>query len=104
VRVSVVVSVLRSWSGQELLPDTCIYIDGLQGRAPDAVADLLKIRRSNHSTVAVQELMHTVGVLDSAHSDTKSVVRQIGTVLGGMPTHRIFTPDAAHLSGILCRL
>jgi hypothetical protein len=97
-------------AGQELLLDTCVYIDGLQGRAPDAVADLLKIRRSNHSTVAVQELMHTVGVLDPAHSGTKSVVRQIGTVIGGMPTHRIFTPDAdvlgraAHLSGILCRL
>jgi hypothetical protein len=97
-------------AGQELLLDTCVYIDGLQGRAPDAVADLLKIRRSNHSTVAVQELMHTVGVLDPAHSGTKSVVRQIGKVLGGMPTHRIFTPDAnvlgraAHLSGILCRL
>lgn len=96
-------------AGQELLLDTCVYIDGLQGRAPDAVADLLKIRRSNHSMVAVQELMHTVGVLDPAHSGTGEVIKQIGVVLESMPAHRIFIPDAdvlgraAHLSGILCR-
>jgi hypothetical protein len=97
-------------AGQELLLDTCVYIDGLQGRAPDAVADLFKVRRSNHSIIAVQELMHTVGVLDPAHSGTKGAIRQIGVVLSGIPAHRIFTPDpdvlgrAAHLSGILCRL
>lgn len=97
-------------AGQELLLDTCVYIDGLQGRAPDVVGEMLKLRHSNHSTVAVQELMHTVGVLDPAQSGTKDVIRQIGIVLGGMPAHRIFTPDAdilgraALLSGILCRL
>lgn len=97
-------------AGQELLLDTCVYIDGLQGRAPDSVADLLNIRHSNHSTVAVQELMHTVGILDPAHPGTKDVIQQIGAVVKGMPEHRVFTPDAdvlgraAHLSGILCRL
>lgn len=97
-------------AGQELLLDTCVYIDGLQGRSPDVVGQMLKIRLSNHSTVAVQELMHTVGVLDPAHPGTKDVVRQIGILVGGMPAHRIFTPDAdtlgraALLSGILCRL
>lgn len=97
-------------AGQELLLDTCVYIDGLQGRAPDVVGEMLKLRHSNHSTVAVQELMHTVGVLDPAHSGTKDVIGQIGIMLGGMPAHRIFTPDvdilgrAALLSGILCRL
>lgn len=97
-------------AGQELLLDTCVYIDGLQGRAPDVVGEMLNVRLSNHSTVAVQELMHTVGVLDPAHPGTKDVIRQIGIVLAGMPAHRIFTPDAdvlgraAHLSGILCRL
>lgn len=97
-------------AGQELLLDTCVYIDGLQGRAPDSVSGLLQVRLSNHSTVALQELMHTIGVLDPAHPGTKGVVRQIGVVLDGMPAHRIFTPDAdilgraALLSGILCRL
>ncbi|HMN85175.1 MAG TPA: DNA-binding protein, partial [Bauldia sp.] len=82
----------------------------MQGRAPDSGGEFLKVRLSNHSTVAIQELMHTVGVLDPAHPGTRGVVRQIGILLRGMPAHRVFTPDAdvlgraALLSGILCRL
>lgn len=97
-------------AGQELLLDTCVYIDGLQGRAPDIVADLLDIRLSNHSSVAVQELMHTVGVLDPKHPGTKAAVRQIGMTIDAMQPHRTFAPDgdvlgrAALLSGMLCRL
>jgi hypothetical protein len=97
-------------AGQELLLDTSVYIDGLQGRAPKVVADLLGIRHSNHSTVAIQELMHTVGVLDPSHPGTKTAITQIGVIINGMPAHRIFAPDsdvagrAALLSGMLCRL
>lgn len=65
-------------AGQEPLLDTCVYIDGLQGRAPDVVGEMLNVRLSNHSTVAVQELMHTVGVLDPADPGIKDVIRQIG--------------------------
>jgi hypothetical protein len=97
-------------AGQELMLDACVYIDGLQGRAPDVVADLLDLRLSNHSTIAIQELMHTVGMLDPKHPGTKTAVRQIGTTVGGMHPHRVFAPDpdvlgkGALLSGILCRL
>ncbi len=97
-------------SGQELLLDTCVYIDGLQGRAPAVVADLLDIRMCNHSTVAIQELMYTVGVLDPKHAGTKGAVRQIGVTITDMKPHRIFAPDpdvlgrAALLSGVLCRV
>ncbi|ADV14701.1 hypothetical protein Mesau_05660 [Mesorhizobium australicum WSM2073] len=97
-------------AGQELLLDTCVYIDGLQGRAPDAVADLLDVRQVNHSTVAIQELVHTVGVLDPKHSGTSKAVKQIGSMIKDMPSHRVFAPDpdvlgrAALLSGMLCRL
>jgi hypothetical protein len=97
-------------AGSEPLIDTCVYIDGLQGRAPDVVADLLDIRLSNHSTVAAQELMHTVGVLDPKHPRSESAVEQIGLTISGMRPHRVFTPDAdvleraALLSGMLCRL
>ncbi|GLS39708.1 DNA-binding protein [Mesorhizobium tianshanense] len=97
-------------AGQELMLDTCVYIDGLQGRAPDVVADLLDLRLSNHSTIAIQELMHTVGVLDPKHPGTKTAIRQIGTTVGEMHPHRVFAPDpdvlgkGALLSGILCRL
>lgn len=97
-------------AGQELLLDTCVYIDGLQGRAPDVVADLLYLRLVNHSTVAVQELMHTVGVLDPRHPETKTAIKQIGVTIKGMHPRRVFAADpdvlgkAALLSGILCRL
>lgn len=97
-------------AGHGLLLDTCVYIDGLQGRAPDAISELLNVRVANHSTVAIQELMHTVGVLDPADARTKGVVKQIGLLVDAMPAHRTFAPDtdvlarAALLSGILCRL
>jgi len=97
-------------AGQELLLDTCVYLDGLQGRAPEAVADLLDVRQVNHSTVAIQELMHTVGVLKPKHPGTAEAVKQIGTMIKNMPSHRVFAADpdvlgrAALLSGMLCRL
>lgn len=97
-------------AGADLLLDTCVYIDGLQGRAPDMVAQLLDLRQVNHSTVAIQELMHTVGVLDPRHPGTETAIAQIGILIEAMPPHRVFAPDsdvlgrAALLSGMLCRL
>ena len=97
-------------AGQELLLDTCVYIDGLQGRAPDVIADLLEMRVANHSTVAVQELMHTVGVLDPRHPGTAGAIAQIALTIKAMRPHRLFSPDsdvlgkAALLAGLLSRL
>ncbi|WGS02961.1 DNA-binding protein (plasmid) [Bradyrhizobium sp. ISRA443] len=79
-------------------------------RAPRVVADLLELRHPNHSTVAIQELMHTVGVLDPKHPGTHVAIKQIGALIASMPLYRIFAPDAdiagraALLSGMLCRL
>lgn len=100
----------RRMGGQGLLLDTCVYIDQMQGRSPLLLDDLIAQRQVNHSTVAIQELMHTVGVLNPADKRTARVVREIGRQIKAMPPHRIFTPDiavlgrAALLSGILCRL
>lgn len=97
-------------AGQDLLLDTSVYIDGLQGRAPRAIADMLALRQVNHSTIAIQELMHTVGVLDPNHPGTQTAMKQITVTVKGMPPHRTFAPDpdvlgrAALLSGMLCRL
>jgi hypothetical protein len=97
-------------AGQSLLLDTCVYIDQLQGRAPDVLAGIVDVRQVNHSAVAIQELMHAVGALDTRHSGTAFAIKQIGNVIKAMPTHRTFTPDAdvlgraAILSGILCRV
>jgi hypothetical protein len=50
--------------GQALLLDTCVYIDQMQGRTPELVEVLIAARQAHHSTVAIQELMHTIGVFD----------------------------------------
>lgn len=97
-------------AGQALLTDTSVYIDEMQGRAPAAIDDLIARRQVNHSTVALQELMHSVGALDPADSRSSLAIAEIGRVIKAIPPHRLFAPDpdvqgrAALLSGMLCRL
>jgi hypothetical protein len=96
--------------GQALVLDTCVYIDQMQGRSPDILDDLIAVRVVNHSTIAIQELMHTVGVLDPSDARTPGVIGAIGRLIEAMPAHRTFAPDpdvlgkAALLSGMVCRL
>lgn len=93
-----------------LLLDTCVYIDQMQDRSPRVLDDLIARRQVNHSTVAIQELMHTVGVLDPSDARTAGVIAEIGKQIRAMPSYRTFSPDAevlgraALLSGILCRI
>jgi hypothetical protein len=97
-------------AGQGLLLDTCVYIDQMQDRAPSLLGELIAQRQVNHSTVAIQELMHTVGVLNPLDPQTAPAVTEIGKLIKSMPPHRTFTPDAdilgraALVSGILCRI
>lgn len=97
-------------AGQPLLLDTCVYIDQMQARAPMLVEQLVDTRHVNHSSVALQELLHTIGVLNPDDLRTAKVVDAVRTQIEAMPDHRVFTPDAdvlgraALLAGILCRL
>ncbi len=97
-------------AGSPLLLDTCVYIDRMQGRAPAEIIRAVATRPVNHSTVAIQELMHTVGVLNPDDPRTAAAVSAIGRQIEAMRPHRVFAPDpdvlgrAALLSGILCRL
>lgn len=97
-------------AGQPLLLDTCVYIDQLQGRAPSLVEELIDKRQVNHSTVAIQELTHTIGVLDPVDARTAQVIAVIRDQIEAMPDHRTFAPDvdvlgrAALLAGMLSRL
>jgi hypothetical protein len=96
--------------GQALLLDTCVYIDQMQDRSPEILDSLIEARQINHSTVAIQELMHTVGVLNPKDPRTAAVIAMIRKFIKAMQPHRLFTPEAdvlgkaALLSGILCRL
>ena len=97
---------------QPLLLDTCVYIDQMQGRAPRLVEQLIDTRQVNHSTVAIQELMRGIGVLDPPDDPrrTVAVVEAVSGQIEAMPEHRVFAPDAevlgraALLAGILSRL
>jgi predicted nucleic acid-binding protein len=97
-------------AGHALLLDTCVYIDQMQNRTPQILDDLVEARQINHSTVALQELMHTVGALDPRDARTAGVIEAIRGQIRAIPSHRLFTPDvdvlgrAALLAGILSRL
>lgn len=99
----------RVEAGNGLLLDTCVYIDQMQGRTPQVLDHLIAIRAVNHSAVAVQELLHTVGVLDPGDPRSETAIAAIKTAVDAMPPHRLFTPDldtlavAAIYAGILCR-
>lgn len=97
-------------AGPALLLDTCVYIDKLQARASEIVSRLIATRQAKHSSIAIQELMHAVGVLDPDDPRTAGAVAEIRGLIGSMPRHRIVVPDidvlgrAALLTGIVCRL
>ena len=71
---------------------------------------MIAARQAHHSTVAIQELMHTIGVLDPEDGRSSAVVDVVRTLVLSMPAHRTFVPDAdvlgraALLSGMLSRL
>jgi predicted nucleic acid-binding protein len=96
--------------GPPTLLDTCVYIDQMQGRAPPILERLIATRQTNHSTVAIQELMHSVGVLNPKDTRTAAAIAEIRRQINAMRPYRVFAPEAdvlgkaALLSGILCRL
>ena len=97
-------------AGPELLLDTCVYIDVLQGRTPPGVDDLLQARIVNHSSVCLAELTHLFGRLDPAHPGTKGVLREVRQTIEDMPDHRVSSPsatvmgEAGMLAGLVARL
>jgi len=100
----------RSLVGRELLLDTCVYIDVLQGRTPPAVDRLLETRTLNHSTVALAELTHLFGALDPSHPGTAGALKPLGQTIDDIPKHRLTAPsiracgEAGMLAGLVTRL
>jgi predicted nucleic acid-binding protein len=100
----------RAIGAAELLLDTCVYIDLLQGRAPASVKNLLESHLSNHSGVALAELTCLFGRLDPRDSRTAGVLRGILRAISAMPDHRLSAPsakvlgEAGILAGIVERL
>jgi hypothetical protein len=96
--------------GPALVLDTCVYIDQLQGRTPILLDALVEARQTLHSTIAIQEMMHSVGRLDPRDKRSAPAIGAIRGLVAAMPSHRVHVPDpqvlgrAGLLSGILHRL
>lgn len=96
--------------GAELLLDTGVYIDVLQGRTPLEVDRLLDLRILNHSSVSLAELTHLFGRLDPSHPGTKTALSELAGTLRDIPPHRLTAPsvracgDAGMLAGLAARL
>jgi predicted nucleic acid-binding protein len=93
-------------TGPELLLDTCVYIDVLQRRAPEAVETLMRVRLCNHSGVALAELAHPFGRLDPRDPRTEGALAEIAAVISDIPAHRLRAPSLNVLgeAGILAAL
>jgi len=96
--------------GAPLLLDTTVYIDALQGQLPGVVAELLRVRQLNHSSVAIAELSHLFGRLDPAHPETAKVCEAVRHTIANIPPHRLQPPsvtataEAGILTGLYGRL
>ncbi len=97
-------------AGAELVLDTCVYIDLLQGRTPPEVDRLLGLRILNHSTIALAELTHLFGRLDPAHAATRPALARVSEAIDMIPPHRLSAPsprafaEAGMLAGLVARL
>ncbi len=100
----------RPGPGAELLLDTCVYLDVLQGKTPAEVDEFLQLRIVNHSTIALAELTHLFGRLDPSHRGTRSVLSAMSGVIDDIPAHRLSAPparafgEAGMLAGLVTRL
>ena len=97
-------------SPASILLDTCVYIDEMQGRLPAEAERLFEASQINHSAIAVQELMFSMGALDPRDRRTRRAIDTIERTLDLMPPYRLFAPDlgvlatAAVHAGILARV
>jgi len=98
-------------AGPELMLDTCVYIDIVQGRVPQRVEDLLVARICNHSAICLAELTHLFGRLDPQHPETPATLRELrGVIDDDIPHHRLTAPstralgEAGMLAGLMMRI
>lgn len=97
-------------AGPELLLDSCVYIDVVQGRTPDSVDRLLALRILNHSTIALAELTHLFGRLDPANAATRQTLARLRQAIDMIPPHRLEAPsprafaEAGMLAGLTARV
>lgn len=98
---------LASAVGPPLLLDTCVYVDGLEGRLPAEVERLLRTRTLIHLSVVLGELSHNFGRLDPRDPRTRAHLDELAGVIDDIPLHRLDEDISAGVileAGILCGL
>lgn len=80
--------------GGPIMLDTCAVLDGLRGKAPAKLKDLLEVRQVYHSSVVLSELARPFGHLDPKHSGTKSALAPIRNILDAVKSYRVIDADA----------
>jgi hypothetical protein len=97
-------------AGPELMLNTCVYIDVLQGKVPQRGAELLVARIANHSAICLAEHTYLFGRLDPKHPETSNTLKEVRGVLEDKPPHRLTAPstrvfgEAGLLAGLALRL
>ena len=97
-------------TGEQIMLDTCVYIDQMQGRLPDAVAQRVEARTSVHSPIVLGELSFLFGNLEPRDVRTKAALAAIQAMLSAIGEHRIIplthedTMRGMILSGCVARL
>ena len=95
---------------REIMLDTCVYIDVLQGVTPPAVEELIAAQRPNHSSICLAELTHLIGRLDPDHPGTTQALNEVKGIIGEIPLRRLTAPstralgEAGMLAGLVARL
>ena len=97
-------------AGEQIMLDSCVYIDQMQGRLPVSVAQRVEARTSVHSPIVLGELSFLFGNLDSRDIRTEAALAAIQAMLSAIGEHRIVPlshEDTMHgmiLSGCVARL
>jgi predicted nucleic acid-binding protein len=89
--------------GERIMLDTCVIIDQLQGKLPQAIQQRVTARTIMHSPVVIGELSFLIGRLDPKHPGTGEAIAAIRDLLAAVADHRIFdlTPDDVARGNIL---
>ena len=96
--------------GVTLMLDTTVYIDALRGKRPDAVRQLMRVSKLQHSSIALAELTHAFGRLDPDHVNTPIATDGIAQLIAAIPERLLSVPsvrafgEAGIVAGMVARL
>jgi predicted nucleic acid-binding protein len=80
-----------------LIPDSCVYIDWLQGHLPLAIRNRMQADDIWHSALCIAELTHGLGRLDPLHAASARNQAIILRAIAAIPPQQVIAPSAQGL-------